>query len=266
MSEKRSFFKEGINSDLTQGSVFYGAYVEDYSQCVNYGLIITARCDISQEKAPIYSYLPLISFNNWLLGEFTKILYNKVKKGVYKNLVSAFVNIGGSELLLKTYDLDLLVNNFANEGKAKSRENFNSKVVEYKNINRLLEDDIEMSEVKSILNSSKLLQSESNKIIDDLISQNLMGFYFIDDVTNDGAHVLKLRDVYHINSTYAIKLKSGVSLPNVNYLEDEEKISFTVGKVKSPYIEHIMQKFTNLFARIGIDDPDKSIIKELIGN
>lgn len=266
MPEKRSFFRDGINSDLTQGSVFYRAYAEDYSDFINYGLVITARCDISQEKAPIYSYLPLISFDNWFLGEFTKVLYNKVNKSVYKNLISAFSQIGGSELLLETYGLDVLEKRFSDEGKKAQRENFFKKVQEYKLLQRLLSDEIEVKEVKSIINSSKLFLSESEKIVDDLISQNLAGYYFIDDITNDGAHVLKLRDVYHIKSSYALELKNGTRLPNVDYGEDQNEVSFTVGEIKSPYIEHILQKFTNIFSRIGIDDPDKCMIKELIGN
>lgn len=267
VSDKRSFFHEGLNSELTQGSVFYGAFAEDYSEELNYGLIITARCDISQKKAPIYSYLPLISIDNWMVGEFSSILYNKANKSVYRNLVTAFETIGGSELLLQTYSLDKIVENFSDAGKKAQRVSFVNKLNDYRETQRLLENNLRAEDIKQIVCSSKTLSSLSESIIGDLISQNLLGYYFIDDVTGDGPHIVKMRDVYSLKSDYVENLRTGISLPSVKYPEsDNEKISFTVGVIKSPYIEHILQKFSNVFARIGIDDPDKRMIKEIIGN
>ncbi|ENB2049777.1 hypothetical protein D2H34_001181 [Vibrio fluvialis] len=267
MSDKRSFFHEGLNSELTQGSVFYGAFVEDYSEELNYGLIITARCDISQKKAPIYSYLPLISVDNWMVGEFTSILYNKANKSIYKNLVTAFELIGGSELLLKTYSFEKILDNFSNAGKQSQRDSFLNKLNDYRETQRLLNKGLHTEDVKQIVCSSKTLSSLGESIIGDLISQNLLGYYFIDDVTGDGPHILKMRDVYNLKSEYAESLRTGISLPSVKYPElDNEQVSFTIGVIKSPYIEHILQKFSNVFARIGIDDPDKRMVKEIIGN
>ncbi len=266
LADKRSFFREGLNSELTQGSVFYGALVEDYNDKINYGLIITARCDISQNKAPVYSYLPLVSFDNWLVQEFPLLLHNKIKKSVYNSLVSAFINIGGSELLLDTYDLEKLKDSFSDAGSNKQRTSFHNKIEDFYKLNNLLSGDIGVNEIKSLITSSKIFSSACESILDDLISQNLLGYYFVDDITNDGPHVIKLRDVYHLKSDYAVNLRNGINLKNVNYLNDNEKLSFTVGKIKSPYIEHILQKFSNVFTRIGIDDPDKNMIKDMIGN
>lgn len=265
MAEKRSFFREGLNSELTQGSVFYGAFVEDYSDSLNYGLVITARCDISQNKAPIYSYLPLVSLDNWLVKEFPSLLYSRINKNINSNLVSAFINIGGSELLLETYGLDKLKETFKDSGSQKQRTTFNEKIEDVNKLNYLLSSNVEVNKMRALMKSSKVFNSASEGILNELISQNLLGYYFVDDITSDGPHVIKLRDVYHLKSDYATNLRKGVHLTNVNYLKDNDKKSFTVGEIKSPYIEHILQKFSNIFTRIGIDDPDKNMIIDIIG-
>lgn len=265
MAEKRGFFREGLNSELTQGSVFYGAFVEDYSDSINYGLVITARCDISQKKASIYSYLPLVSLENWLVKEFPSLLYSKIHKSIYSNLVSAFINIGGSELLLETYGLDKLKESFKDSGSQKQRTKFYEKVEDFNKLNYLLSSVVDADELRALMKSSKVFGSASEVIFNDLISQNLLGYYFVDDITSDGPHIIKLRDVYHLKSDYAVNLRKGVNLKNVNYIKDNDEKSFTVGEIKSPYIEHILQKFSSVFTRIGIDDPDKNMIKDIIG-
>lgn len=51
----------------TQGTVFSCAYAEDYTDTSVYGLVITARCDAAQDKAPIFSYIPVVSLPDWVL-------------------------------------------------------------------------------------------------------------------------------------------------------------------------------------------------------
>lgn len=259
MANIRNFFREGLNSELTQGSVFWGAYVEGYPNWENHGLIITARCDISQNKAYVYSYLPIVSFDSWLCTEFPKILYKKINKNLYTNLVSAFTSIGGSELLLKTYPLDIIITKFSNEGKNKQRENFHKKIQEYRLLDTLKNEEISITEIKKIISS---FDKDTESILNDLISQNLQNYYFLDDISQSGPHIVKLRDVYHIKSQHATRLKSGIKLPNITLKNYD--MSYIIGEIRSPYIEHILQKFSSLFIRIGIDDPDKSIISELV--
>ena len=120
----RDFLEEGLNTTVNQGSVFIGAYAEDYTNSINYGLIITARCDIAQNKAKKYSYLPLIPLNSWLKHDFIQLLYKRVIKGTEKTLISSFEAIGETELLLRTFSLEKLIEKFKDAGKEKQRKNF----------------------------------------------------------------------------------------------------------------------------------------------
>ncbi len=55
----------------------------------------------------------------------------------------------------------------------------------------------------------------------------------------------------------------GVGSGKVNY-NDADDLSYTIGVVKSPYIEHIMQKFAELFTRIGVEDPEPDAVQKIL--
>lgn len=52
---------------ITQGSIFNHAYNEDFGDEEDLGLLISARCDLANDKAPKYSYLPVISLKKFIL-------------------------------------------------------------------------------------------------------------------------------------------------------------------------------------------------------
>ena len=51
---------------LTQGTLFTCAAAEDYGGCNVHGLVITARCDVAQNKAAVFNYLPVVSLDDWV--------------------------------------------------------------------------------------------------------------------------------------------------------------------------------------------------------
>jgi len=51
---------------LTQGTIFSCAVAEDYPGCEVHGMLITARCDVAQDKVRTYNYLPVVTLNDWV--------------------------------------------------------------------------------------------------------------------------------------------------------------------------------------------------------
>ena len=262
----RDFFLDGINTDLTQGSVFSGAYTEKYTDSSTFGLIITARCDLAQEKVGAYSYLPLVPYKDWLRIDFPELLYSAVHKSVYNQLVQSFQKLNGNERLLQTYSLKKIKEKFLINEKDKTilskiQLSFLNCIEKYEIIESLL-----TTPHTNINNVITKFPKDSEKIFKNLISQNLAGNYLIDDVGGDGIHIIKLREVYHLKSSDALKLKKGIRLSSHITYKNDSDISYTVGEIRSPYIEHIMQKFSEIFTRIGIDDPSKILLSTLQGN
>lgn len=59
---------------ITQGTIFCCATAAYYTGCQVYGLTITARCDIAQNKYSILNYLPIVKLGDWFLRDGLDIL------------------------------------------------------------------------------------------------------------------------------------------------------------------------------------------------
>lgn len=258
----REMFEEGLNTDVTQGSLFINAYAEDYCDCVNYGLVITARCDISQGKANIFSFLPVVGLQDWLCRDFVKILKKRVLPQVRSALIAQFESIGGSEMLLNTYSIEKISDSFLSAEPSKSQKKFAETYDKYKILLDVGEHGGVGAELQKVLH---LYRKDSWKILSELVAQNISGYYFFDDVCGDGPHVVLLREIHHLESEFANRLKVGYKIKSegVKY-SDGDDFSYTIGTVRSPYIEHVMQKFSELFTRIGIDDPRHDYAEKII--
>ena len=260
----RNYFGEGQQTDLNQGAVFIGAYAEDYAESVNYGLVITARCDIAQDKAKKYSYMPLVSLVDWMKFDFVELLIKRVTKAAQNSVVSTLKSIGGSELLLKTYPLAKIQENYKEQGSAKQRKSFTNACRKLELLDSVNDLPVSDEMLNQLIAS---FESDAKAIIQQLIAQNLTGYYFVDDVLEGGACIALLREIHHLKRDTALALRTGIRIDDgsVNYPDDSD-LSYTIGTIKSPYIEHVMQKFSELFIRIGIDDPDANAAEIIIGN
>jgi hypothetical protein len=64
---------------MTQGTIFSCAVAEDYRACTTRGLIITARCDVANDKVRTYNYLPVVPFSDWIWPAPRKLPRNEVE-------------------------------------------------------------------------------------------------------------------------------------------------------------------------------------------
>ena len=60
----RNIYQETKITKLQQGCLFWGAIADGYDKPV-WGLIITPRCDIAQNKVITVHYLPVTKFTDW---------------------------------------------------------------------------------------------------------------------------------------------------------------------------------------------------------
>lgn len=75
---KSIMFDAPRQNEFTQGTVFSCAYAEDYPETTSYGLVITARCDAAQDKAPIFSYIPVVPLDDWILCDGASIAMDRI--------------------------------------------------------------------------------------------------------------------------------------------------------------------------------------------
>lgn len=260
----RQIYQKCKINEIQQGFIINGCMAEKYDGKNVFGIIITPRCDIENEKVPTIHYLPIVSFDDWIQEDFKEIFCNRAKKHVYGNLKSQCNNWGLSNSIIDTLSQEQIVNIInASSKKAKQKESFASIVKDY-------------GFIQNKTNIKELYQKYSSlgkQIITDLYGNNIGNFYILEswdsnDTKSDYVVVL-LRDVKHITFAMGKKIAEGLEKDNIiekdwlyNDLNPnvENGFYYPLMTLSSPYMEHLIQSFFHNFGRIGIENLDKSCI------
>jgi hypothetical protein len=270
-------FNQSSVQHFTQGTIFSCAVAENYPTTEVYGLVITARCDAAQDKAPIYNYIPVIPLIDWMLIDGGDIVFQRALSHYNTTLRQPLQELGLSESLLRTKSYEEIITAHL-EPKANSDRKWKSKVEKF---------ITHAERIKSINLASKdydrgkripLLKIE-DKIIDGLIKElaenRLTGHYLLRDMPTLSEHkvdhVALLREIHHIPSMIAKQIKEGVDKESLTRtdgyalrcprFQKEDDFSMPLARLKSPWMEHLMQTLTLLFARIGVEDIDHRAVK-----
>lgn len=98
---------------IEQGTIIYGMKSQKYPSCPCYGIIITARCDIAQNKVPKYYYLIAVDAHTWFCSKhgYTAV-YGKTieerRKAIYSKAEELELD-GDTLLSLSNEDLALVI-------------------------------------------------------------------------------------------------------------------------------------------------------------
>lgn len=119
---------------LTQGTVFNCATAFRYPKKEVFGLTITARCDVAQEKYRLLNYVPIVRLDDWLQVDGLEILLDQERKQQIASIESALNEADISpNLMLSVPISDIISVHFgaevrdrkSDEDKGKAREAFN---------------------------------------------------------------------------------------------------------------------------------------------
>lgn len=246
--------------DITQGSIYNGAYHPRFEDIEILGLVITARCDIANKgKVKSISYLPVIPLQVWMEVDFPGIIYDKNIKNTENNL----------EQILKKYELT--VASYKSYGKSNVLSVLKTKRVKEKDLQKIeiQMDRLDCLESKKSHEIKKLFTTETEQLIDEISKSKVSDLYLIDNIEGYGPCFVLLREVSQIEIATALQLGGGI------YAQDCETPPFypsknggdifsIVAELKSPYIEHLMQRFSENFIRIGTTNPHPNLISEIL--
>lgn len=141
-------------------------------------------------------------------------------------------------------------------------------------LNQQLKESIDSREkcrLHLVANSAKV-----DAVLKELSGNRLNGFYLLRDMpllSGDGTNsVALLREIHHIPTKLARDIVFGLAKDDWIARGDSsvrcpsfvasDDLAAPVAKLKSPWIEHVMQNFTMLFARIGVTDNDFAEVKK----
>ncbi|MBY5484662.1 hypothetical protein HFO87_09275 [Rhizobium leguminosarum] len=235
-----------------------------------YGLVITARCDIDQQKYPVLNYIPVVRLGDWLATDGFDLLKDKAQKDAYGKIKNLFKTSGFAESLLISKSAREIFETSKNIIKQKDHARFEECISQYElATTEFPEMDDRLSDFFSTFQPLK------SSLINDLIKHKVSGYYFLPKVyPGDTPHgyVGLLREATFIPREIAAQVAYGAektTIENGNLLSagclsfDCDDFAMPISQVPSPDIEHILQSFSMMFGRIGLPDPDPVLIGEL---
>ena len=269
-------------NEFTQGTVFSCAYGENYEKFPVYGLVITARCDAIQDKVPVFSYLPIVPLASWILVDGASLVLDRIEADCLNTLRNILKDAQLSNSLLRSkspheiYDAHFRMHE-SDKNRKKQCNKFLEVAQKYIKTRALQGKQVNTQLIKEHLLQHQILV---DAVIKELTSHRLAGCYLLRNVKSleegeCGDYVALLREVHHIPTSVAKLISKGVlaedfpdkissnTCPQFRLKDD---ISLPVCKLKSPWIEHLMQNFSLLFSRIGVKDNDFDDVKKSLSS
>ncbi|WP_144574252.1 hypothetical protein [Agrobacterium sp. DE0009] len=252
--------------ELTQGTIFTCAIAENYATCDVRGLIITARCDVTNRKAAIFSYIPIVKYHDWALKDGAEIVASRLSANSYGELRKLVKAAGLAESVLETISYDAikahLETNQTKDGKTRSKR-FSEHWEKMRDAEAFLASHT-TSEARTIISENLGLY---HGLVKELVGNGVAEFHYLDEVEfgkEPSGHVALFREIRFVPSHVASKILDGIDNKEFAVLErsgaagmrflTEDDYAMPIGLLRSPFIEFLMQRLMNLFGRIGVAD------------
>ncbi|MCH1924535.1 hypothetical protein L9G74_08300 [Shewanella sp. C32] len=250
----RELLTHPSTSEFTQGSIFEGLKVNNDRSPTN-AIVITARCDIANEKARNILCLPIYKAKNWLENQGEELVFRRIEEKLKNKLNIELGKLNISYEILPIYPTESILELVNKNANKKNTDEVKKLIFMFKEKKCDYTLDFVLNARKSL--SSTLINNTENSI------------YFLEQTNLNEAlepYVVDLVNPTSIPFQLAKRLKKGIT-----HLSDMDKqylcmqgkeITYTA-ILKSPYIEHLLQKFSNFYSRIGTEDLEPESIEFL---
>jgi hypothetical protein len=278
---QESMITRAVLGEMTQGVVFSGASADQYIKSPVWGICITARCDAAHDKAPVFNYLPIVRFEDWLLVDGRRLLCEQLHSDSLNSAANRLRQKKFSPSVLESYPPeDVAQKLFPLDADRPEREaaQFHELAARISKIRELARaETCQISEITSLTNGAdKILE----RLLKELIKAGLVGYYYLESIgetehVGKMGYVILMREIHHVASAtmrrmaggidkYSWKAETGSNTPEVPNFDFFEFVLPTA-RVMSPNIEHLLQAFGMLYMRIGLPDTDASLLVKLRG-
>ena len=266
--------------EVTQGSLIYGIRSPKYPGVPAYGIVISAACDLAQDKIDKVFYLIAIPVEEWLCSD----------KG-FQLMTEALASSSKNNLLanLKKYDLswDVIHTLSLNEFKVVVAECVSKKgdqeaaLTQFEKYHRVRKGNISREEKKEVYRSdSKAVAG----FLGDVLSGSNTHYIFLpqeafsDPVIESKGLIVDLLELDYLPMDTVSKIAAGemdcmtMTAPEIAandklfFLREDPGFAYPVVRISSPWREYVLQHFSNCFIRIGVDNPGKSEAKNIVEN
>lgn len=278
MKSSRQNLDEAQIGIITQGTIFSSAKAARYPNVPVAGLTITARCDFAQGKYNLLNYVPIVPLDDWLAVDGLEIMLNNEINERRLDLQRSMKAKNIATSIIDHIPLHEIANTLFPLGDDQKRINDENKKF-HKKCNRYVEI-VNFSEKGDRNVCLEWLKKENpgriRDIVKRLVRNDVLGHYFLPRIHADEkliGYVCLFREVSTIPRDLVTELSKGLSEARWRMIRNEssggefsfvgDDIAMPVSQVGSPVLEHILQSFSHLFGRIGVDDPLEDDIQYL---
>lgn len=227
---------------FTQGAFFNGLKLNQ--EKTSKAIIISARCDIANEKAHHILCLPVFKLKDWLLYSGDKIIF----KNVFKTLVNK-INQDGRKFGVTTSTIDTFPLKIS-----LSKAPANSELLGLIKCYKKQECCYEFS----------FMKKAKSKVIEEIINNQNMSYFFVEKILESeplDPHIIDISNPISIPFIVAKSVSEKINRKKYtdndifhNYLNFDSDILKIQSNLSSPYVELLLQKFSNYYSRIGTEN------------
>ena len=255
-----------------------GLQLPRYGAGSYYGFLITARCDLAHVRTDTVNLLPIVPLTEWLKFDACIVILlarllalegelTELAEGLSPALPSM---IGGDwkvgyELFVRpesSFDISV-------------KSKFSSRAEEHESLRDVLMISSESPKrIASALSSCesfrRLVERERSKRVLALLENKILDAHFLpvvqpsEQLNSGNGYVVLFRQVLSLPGRLLEVLRDGAAgvedIPDSLRQQAESNLTFpsgVVANVASPHVEHILQRFANVFGRVGVADCSK---------
>ena len=272
---------------LDQGTLLSNVRSSKYPGIRCFGVVITASCDIantngSSSKVSKLYYLVAVEVKKWLsVGVAYDLVYKEKKNNLLQTVNNCAENCGlraGDLLRMDSTDADKVISG-CGAGSKKIRQ-LNDSIQNYALFCREgMSDDDRKEAIKKDMDTAV-------RFLEKITKGEALHYYFLPEIAYKLEGGQKSRglivDLQEIESI-SIQDASRIPSPGIDrqlfseyseeeckrygdsfWLEQEDDYVDCDTVIQSPWREHLMQRFSHDFSRIGLDGPSKTDYKALV--
>ncbi|MCM1500501.1 MAG: hypothetical protein NC124_18725 [Clostridium sp.] len=259
-----------MSDKFTQGTIIEYVRSTKYPNIKCVGLVISARCDLAQEKISQFHCLSAMNIEEWIYEVLFENVANERKNNILGEIKKYCVRKNLDYSTLCGMSVDNANQILMKSASPKEQKNIQKIIDDRNDIEKLLKTKMEKKEKEVFLSRNKKIVVSKLKA---LYNSSLTRFAFVPEKAYSGGTsnvkgvVVDLQDVIQLDIKvkepllayefdYILQKEQGMREYINRYFFFESESDFVIAEnvVTSPWIEYVLQRFANSFIRIGVDN------------
>ncbi|HET6431248.1 hypothetical protein [Dyella sp.] len=251
---------------LEQGTIFSCCAVDGYPRSMGWGVVITARCDLANFKAPILNYLPIVKLEDWLTNDGLGVIQSRCIAEADAEVEKLLFDLGAPKTVLLGTPVETALETLVALLDEKKQRQFIAR-----------KDKVVGKWREAHSGTAESLRTTFPKTysgaVRELMTHRLSGYYYLcrmEPDESDSCYVVLLRQIGAMPHDLAGALPEGMRKVDAEArspryesffrYSSSDDVAIPLGVIPSPHVEHLLQAFSLLFGRIGLPNTDPAHI------